>query len=58
MEVLLSKEHYCFQIHIIYILMKSSAYLPSIIEHRPSFLQENLDPAPFYEFSKISAPYK
>ena len=56
MEVLLSKEHYCFQIHI-YILMKGSAYLPSILD-KPSFLQENLDPALFYEFSKISATYK
>ena len=46
MEVLLSKEHDCFQIYI-YILMKSSAY-PSL----------NLDPASFYELSKILGPYK
>ena len=35
--------------------MKSNAYLPSIIDN-PPFLQENLDPSPFYELSKISAP--
>ena len=56
MEVLLSKEHYCFQIHI-YILIKIGAYLPSILGN-PLILQENLDPAPFHELSKISAPYK
>ena len=40
MEVLLSKEHYCYQIHI-YIPIKSSAYPPPSIIDYPSFLQEN-----------------
>ena len=41
MEVLLSKEHYCFQIHIIYILMKSSVYLPSIIDNPLIFTRQS-----------------
>ena len=42
--------------------MKSSAYIPPFYTRTtPSFLQENLEPAPFYELSKnlskISVPY-
>ena len=55
MEVLLSKEHYCFQIHI-YTLMKSSAYPPSIIDNPSPFLQENLDPPPSMVFQNSQPP--
>ena len=53
MKDLLSKEHYCYEIHTS--LMKSSAYLLfyrhplSIDMGYPPFLQENLDP-PFHDF--------
>ena len=40
MEVLLSKEYYCYQIHI-YIPMKSSAYPPTIIDNPLIFTRKS-----------------
>ena len=45
MEVLLSKEHYCYQIHILHTSEKQCSP-PSIIDN-PSFLQKNLDAVPY-----------
>ena len=45
MEVLLSKEHYCYQIHILHTNEKQC--LPTFIIDNPLILQENLDPAPY-----------
>ena len=60
MKYLLSKEPYSYGIHTL--LMKSSAY-PLLLQTTPlyelpplppPFLQENLAPPPFHDFSKIS----
>ena len=36
--------------------MKAVLTTPFYNRQTPHFLQENLDPAPFYDFSKISPP--
>ena len=56
----LNERVYCHKIHTL--LLKNSAY-PLFIDNPfymdyPLFLQENLDPSPFYDFSKIPTPYK
>ena len=54
MKDLLSKEHYCYQIHTL--LMKISAYPPPLLLCRqppymdyPPFLQEHLDPSIIFQ---------
>ena len=46
---MLSKEHYCYKINSL--LMKSNTYM----DYLP-FLQQNLDPFPFYDLLKSSPP--
>ena len=53
MKYVLSKEHYSYK--ILTLLMESSFLPPP--PPPPPFLHENLNP-PFYNFSKISNPYK
>ena len=63
MKDLLNKEHYCYKIHTL--LTKSGVYSPPSVENPspslyglpPTILPGNCDP-PFYDFSKISNPYK
>ena len=53
MEVLLSKEHYYFQIHI-NILMKNSAYLPSILGNPLIFTRKSRPCPLLYVFKNLS----
>ena len=48
------KEHYCFQIHV-YILIKSNAYLPSIIDNPLNFTRKFWPCPPFF-FQKSQPP--
>ena len=51
MEALLSKEHYCFQIH-----ENEKQFLPPSIIGIPHFYWKIFMPPPFNDFSKISPP--
>ena len=56
MKYVLSKEHFSYK--ILTLLMESSIYpRPLYGQPPPPYLHENLN-HPFYDFSKISNPYK
>lgn len=62
MKYLISKEYYYYKIHTS--LVKSSVYPTTSIGYppplpiwfTPTFLQENLESPPYYNFFKISTP--